>query len=244
MTDLHAWTHLPKAQGGTDPIAGLLPDTSYPTVTPLMGPHTNSQDTKWDTDANLAYDPTWAGTWRAENNLGASPADGDDHYAAARIGPKGATFALNLVLDKDANCGRISFQFASDPETDGTGYLPTLTDGYMFDPPDATYVAVPAYQSGGTPTNSGRIDLYAAAPATGYYPFVCEFRVMGDPGTPFTTNTLASDGNTYVNQFDGGPGMYWVRMFVDGKNASSSGYRVPVRGMWIVRSSSPSSWST
>lgn len=241
----HAWRHRPKAQGGTDPIPGLEAgeDTSYGTMYELMGPGSlDAFSTDWagfDT-AFTIQDVTKYGNWKLENKTpftGGAYADGASWYRAVRLGPYGSVWRFNLVADTGTDCGRLKFSLASDPENDIGGATPTIPDGYLsLDPEnDLTFVDLKVDPNVG-PVYHDNIDLYAVSPAVSYVNSIAEFRILGQPGDALTSASVTSDGYANTNVLDGGPGMYWVKMTVDGKNASSSAYRCSIRGFWIVRS--------
>lgn len=60
------------------------------------------------------------------------------------------------------------------------------------------------------------------------------FRLNGAEGDPLTTFS-GSDAYTGFDLMNGGPGWYMVRLYTDGKHASSSGYAIQISSLVIAR---------
>jgi len=169
---------------------------------------------------DFAFDDGW-GTVGLDDTLygggsrqQSSPAQDNWIAFPCMMGPTGSVWGVTLVHKVAGNYGHVHVEYATsseDGEAGGTGYE---GEGFMQQPFDVTFVR-PAV---------GFIEGYDPTPDTDVIrQRVALFRIGGDPGdelTAFTTDPVT--GKPLGN---GGPGLYWVRLYVSGKNASSSGYQ-------------------
>jgi len=145
-----------------------------------------------------------------------------------RLGPKGSIWSISFIMDLGSDCGKVEFSWQTISEdAPGNGYL---LDGQGMIA-GSTDRSTPTYYTAGTST----FDAYSAAPSlhdahTGY----SQFRMMGDEGDPITSNGTAS-GPDGEEHFDGGPGIWVLKVKNITKNGSSSGNRIRIEDMWIRR---------
>lgn len=162
-----------------------------------------------------------------ENAYGSSgtsvAANGDLVRFRFALGPTGSTWALVLGFLNGSDFGKLDVRLASVP-------LYT-TAGTMARYSDLSWIA-----NYGSPTDCYQV---AAGPRPDQSYGSSVITIGGDPGDAATTWTNTS-GNGLT---DGGPGIYAVEVYVNGKNASSSGYKA---GLWafgvtrLDRSDNPS----
>ena len=160
--------------------------------------------------------------------------DGDFITRIVRLGPQGSIWNVWYVSDEGTDYGKVKFQLASLSENaDATVSGFTDVTGAM----EATELEGDAVTFYDLSALNGvtHDDHYAAAPVTGtLWEQEWQFRIMGSAGTELTaTPTYSANTNTF--HANGGPGLYALRLIVDGKNASSTGYRVRVRDWRIYR---------
>lgn len=149
-----------------------------------------------------------------------------------RLGPKGSIWSISFILDLGSDCGKIEFSWQTITE-DATS--PPAAGSYMLD----GLGMIPGSSDRGTPTyytaGSSTFDAYSAAPSLhdariGY----SQFRILGDDGDPITANAT-SPGVPDYPYFDGGAGIWVLKVKNVTKNASSSANRIRLEDMWIRR---------
>lgn len=158
-------------------------------------------------------------------------ADGDYFTCMVLLGPKGSIWQITWRAAQGPDFGRFTFALASlgyesnlRPSGDNTGKIAPVDGAYgSFTYIDlATTHSYDAYN----PADVGEVRVSSSTP----------FIVGGDEGDPltdfFTGNTDPMTGFTLM---DGGPGWYRFKVYTDGKNAASSGYRVRISNIVFSR---------
>lgn len=227
----HGRTHLP---GGTDPIPGLslggggtelgpwhqsIPLTQYGSG----GGGLDVSGFAWVPDASFAHG----------GYIGAT-ADTSYFTSLIQLAPKGAIFQLSIRMATGPDFGRVSFaltsleyESASRPSGDTTGKIAPVDGAY------GTFSYIDMIPAASTFNFEG----YSAS-ATGDFTFTgtIPFIMGGDVGDPLTDfETAVSDPLTGFKLTDGGPGWYRIKCYVDGKNASSSGYKTRISEILLTR---------
>lgn len=223
----HAWRHAPKAAGGTDPIPGLSSGEELSYGTPIYIPVKE--------------------VWTADNQVTAS--GGANSYAANNW-TIDATYPGGGYCMDTVDGHAISFLFKMGPRNSIWGFLPLLSRGTDYGIVDFDITSVlpltanPVNSSAdpeGDPETGNEvwvtwdtIDCYAAADNP-YHTVssIKRLRINGAVGVAGTSATVSGTDN--ARQWDGGPGYHRIRAYTNGKNASSSGYRVRLGGLVIVR---------
>lgn len=178
-------------------------------------------------DFNPTRDSAYLGGFYVEGN-----GDGDIAIMYFRLGPRGSAWGLNFECDRGSDCGIVhtSWQVVSEDSGalgNGAGFEGGL--GLIFD----SYAgAAPTFYTADSPS----FDLYNAAPSLhqnfdGY----SQFRIMGQEGDLITANATTNADDPFFKHFDGGPGIWACKVMVNGKNASSSGYRVRIENAFVRR---------
>ncbi len=163
------------------------------------------------------------------------PADGDFFEFSFLASPEGSGWGLNFLAYNGPDYGKIDikvaslgYQLDSRPSGCPVGKIQS-DDGSYGDPPD--FIAW------------GGQDFYAAVEGQenlGQYDFFVGGQVgdvltdISDVGNPCADGS-GDDPMTFIPVTDGGPGWYRVKMVVNGKNASSSGYRVRITRASLIR---------
>lgn len=261
---MHGRDHRPSKYGGTqgsggDPTEGMLylPSASETDGQVLTRDSTAAYGLAWETPASSSSSvamwpiepqelvrPTIdlaqnGDNWFSVTNptpdvYGAikyeSTSDGDHFIAAARVGPYGSRWTLGYVVELGPDCGKLTIQAWVGPES-YSGWT-NVPDGGMQSPYNAsnTYtqfvdvVTIDCYAAGSS-------TIQNAGPSSSI-----DWRVMGADGTSLTSiSGTNADTGAGVRDADGGSGVWWFRSYINGKNASSSAYRVTVRGLWVAR---------
>ncbi len=160
---------------------------------------------------------------------GTSPADGDYFSFLSYFGPTGSAWSMRYLHYVGPDYGKLQvaiasggYELASRPSGCPPGKIQPYDSGYG----DAlSYVNFVGLQ-----------DCYNVSETqpTGSFPGNLQLIVGGGVGavlTDFTDTTSpcadvsGADPYTGINIMDGGPGWYRTKIFVSGKNASSSGFR-------------------
>lgn len=159
-----------------------------------------------------------------------SPSDGDYFSFMSYFAPIGGVFSFRFLNYVGPDYGILRFEIAS------LGY--ELTERPSGCPGGKIQDFVPSYGDAITYLSMGTHDGYSAVegqPFSGLSNF--QLIVGGDLGAPLTDLSDASNqcaDNTGADPYsgfpiiDGGPGWYRTRIRVDGKNASSTGYKFRV----------------
>lgn len=146
-----------------------------------------------------------------------------------RLGPKGSVWGVIGVAEAGPDCGKLTFGWQTISEDaaatfylSGVGFLPGSTDR----PTELTFY------TGNTPT----VDLYAGVQKKmSTFSVFSQFRIAGDDGAPVTANATTQVNNNGYKKLDGGAGIWVLRAWVNGKNASSSGYKVRLSELRVQR---------
>lgn len=159
-----------------------------------------------------------------------STADGSYLGRVIRLGPQGSIWHISPIVRTGPDCGRIIVELATVPE-DKPGTLGLGGIGAV----DTTSLSwFQLNRQNGVP----RADLYQSVETEPYNGYVgangnWRFRIMGKPGIALTATPAfdASDGF----QANGGPGLWAIRFKVDGKNASSTGFKFRLHAWHVNR---------
>jgi hypothetical protein len=161
-------------------------------------------------------------------------ADADDDYFTGLVllEPKGSVWQFNYRHSAGPDYGRfrvglasLEYESADRPSGDSEGKIAPVDGSYG----SFSYVEL-------TP-GVGGIDLYSATAigdlaSSNSNPFI----VGGDVGDPLSSFTaLGNDPYTGFPIMDGGPGWYRMKIYTDGKNASSSGFRIRLSEVILTR---------
>jgi hypothetical protein len=150
-------------------------------------------------------------------------ADGDYWVFGARLGPKNSVWFISgeFLLGPDFGNINVDFYGPVTEEEDGS-LTPTVDDVEVAG--DWIWAEMqPAFWGIGYATTE-RSDQF------------CDplFIIRGDDGVLATTyDPPGGGGDDYA--IDGGSGIYYFKMRVDDKNASSSGFKAAVADLWVVR---------
>ena len=221
----HGRRHLP---GGTDPIPGsgaasAMWPMSYDLLPRVID--ASALDGAGNFFSSTLDATYWTGYYW--NNGGNS----STAYIYVRLGPQGSTWGINIAAERNTDCGILQFGWQSlDEAAPGLGYdtggvgegmIPGSTDRTV-----GTFYNTSAFSS---------LDLYGTADKnklwTGAY---SQFRLMGADGTALSANGSFDTGDN-VDHFNGGSGIYCLRLLVNSKNASSSAYRTPITFLRLSR---------
>lgn len=139
------------------------------------------------------------------------------------LGPQGSIWALRWAFAVAPNAGKFRFQLASvaepDPSRSGVS-----DEGTLLRSDDLSFVAW-----------GGTTDGYAAAFADSQSNSQLVIRVMGADHATLTNVNAGVDPWTGFGEGDGGSGVYRVRLRVFDKNAASTGYKVYLTALAMVR---------
>lgn len=225
----HAWTHRPRDQGGTDPIeieAGveIWPHLQHiPLLTGGFDIWTGgTNDVGLVVVNNNQLHNGWI-TNKAPGSSDSGWADGSITGFTVLLGPENKTFMLQGLARTGPDAPILKFDLAHTglcPPDDPTG-LDNYSSNWV------PWFGMDCYSSSAEYNqrwdNSG-----TEIPFTSYGNVACTIRATGARGTTLTSITSSAS--------NGGPGWYGVRIKVDGKNASSSGYRLALSELNFVRS--------
>jgi len=180
---------------------------------------------------------TWSGGYVTRAT---SPADGDHFSFMALLSPAGSIWQFSFTYWIGPSYGKLKASIAS------LGYelvsRPSGCPAGKIQPWDAGYGDALNYVS----RVAWLQDCYNAAESQALVDGTGLFQVIpgGDIGAPLTdltdvgnpcANGSGNDPYTAVNVMDGGPGWYRIKMNVEGKNASSSGFKFRVSTATLVR---------
>lgn len=219
---MHGRNHLP---GGSDPIPqfGILGSSTQEVYLPEFASLTNS-----DTNG-----PVWVGDAASYGGgyiTRASPSNGDYFSFMTLFWPKGSIWSLRALHYVGPDYGifkmyiaSLGYELSSRPSGCANGKIQDFGAGYG----DAlNYVHFTAVDT----------DCYAAVESQTHQGDV-QIVVGGDQGDPLTDLREAgnpcgdANGDDPYSNFpimDGGPGWYRTKIVVDGKNASSTNYRMRI----------------
>jgi hypothetical protein len=171
---------------------------------------------------------------------------GDSMIFPVRIGPKGVWGGLNFAFKKGPNYGKFKISYMG-PATEGSGPGWEKSCDPPFNEGGGSWQSIREMADAGTsaaaqwidyhePSGLQEFNCYAAAPQNGTLGILGDFRIVGDYGDILTEfcdyNNVCSGcpgpnfGADIYSSFwgDGGPGIYWVKIEVADKDASSTGY--------------------
>lgn len=225
---LHGRDHLP---GGSDPIPqfGILGATTQEIFLPSWQSNTNN-DTNgpgWTSDIN-----SYGGGYITRG----IPQNGDYFSFMHQFSPKGSIWQFQYLYWVGPDYGKVAVSMSS-LAYEGSERLGCV-EGKIQDFAAAGFGPALNY----IPFVGFTQDCYAAVEAqqaSGFFQFI----PGGEPGDPMTD--LSITGGPCVDEddvdpqsgapiSDGGPGWYRTKMYVDGKNASSTGYRMRIsRVVWM-----------
>lgn len=147
------------------------------------------------------------------------------------LGPKGSIWQITWRAANGPDFGRFTFALASllyesdlRPSGDPTGKIAPVDGAYG----SFTYIdlATTHTYDGYAATDLGEVLVSSSVP----------FIVGGDEGAPLTDfDTGVTDPMTGFTLMDGGPGWYRFKVYTDGKNASSSGFKVRISNILFTR---------
>lgn len=220
----HHRTHEP---GGSDEIRSNLVDPGTLTAIPLeFAGELGVQNGRalGGFDSGTAYDWT-IDTAFTHNGALKSTTNGAQFFFPFSFTPAGSLWSFSARGAEGSDFGILQIALASigspNPNRGGVDDRGTLNDQEA----DMTFVNVPA----------AVVDCYNATPLTEHlYMLNAAFRVHGIAGSPLTAFS-GTDGYTGFTLMDGGPGWYMVKVFTNGKHASSSGYRINLSSLVIAR---------
>ena len=140
------------------------------------------------------------------------------------IAPKGSTWMPYAVLATGTDYGIVTISFGSAPpvpsssDSDGLGGA-----GLFYNADQVTFVTFATF------------DCYSASPSPfpGSNQIFPGFRIMGDDGvigTAFGSATVFA-----TKSWDGGAGPHFLKLSTVSKNASSSGYRMRISALGMIR---------
>lgn len=222
---------------------------TYPTFynVDLFSDFLNSENSSFSTDQIrlVKIDPAVPGNAIRNNFDGTAfggstrtATDGDFMVVPIRIGPKGAWWGVNIGYKLGPDYGKIKFSWVGPAlEQSGPSWQPPpagtcggnalesllqMVDGDA-NPPTAAYVDY--FET---------VDAYNASPSQAPGGIFSDFRITGNFDDRLTAFSTPPGGNTecYTRRWgDGGPGVYFLKISVDGKRAASSGYKI---GLWAL----------
>lgn len=227
----HAHRHLP---GGSDPIPAQAAGSSsamWPMSYDLLQYDVFNMSGD-DAEASPFWpSPVVRDTAYIKNFYTQASTNSAQWLSYIRLGPKGSNWCVNMIADKDADCGILTFSWQTlDEATSASG------NGYSDD--GAGMVA--GSTDRGTPTyytsDANTVDLYRSTPQLHHdYAYISPFRIGGDDGDPITANASLADPDDNAKSFDGGAGIWVLSVEITGKNASSSAFRSRIEGLWVRR---------
>lgn len=217
----HGWDHMP---GGEDPIPVLPQGPSgqgFAAAVNLPVLELAYQSNNLEASAT----PTWAIDANYANN-GYMQMNALNAYVAwpVILAPKGSTWMPYAVLAVGPDYGIVTVSFGTAPEvtdaedSDGLGGA-----GLFKDYSTVTFATLATF------------DCYNASPLA--YPGASQiwpgFRIMGEDGTIGTAFGTASI--FAAKSWDGGSGPHFLRLSTGSKNASSTGYRMRISALGMIR---------
>jgi hypothetical protein len=206
-------------------------ERGYPTFysIPLFDDFLAYSDVTVDTSlGRIKIDSTVPGNAIRNNydNYGATRTalDGDHLLFPVRIGPQGSWWGVNIGYKKGPDFGKLKFSWGG-PMDEGAGVGGGLeSSNDIWDALNGLswvdyFELVDGY--------------HAATEIVDQLGVLSDFRIMGStPDDKLTAFTTAVD-HSARRHGDGGPGIYYLRVSVDGKNASSSGYKAALWSLTV-----------
>jgi hypothetical protein len=237
---IHGRDHRP---GGADPIPGLTVPPEYAPVQriPLF-------------DDTLVYQVSGTPAWSRirvntalpnnasrnnYNNFGSTrtAAVGDALYAMVRIGPQGTWWGFNFGYEMGTDFGIFQISWAGPmKEADWNTNKYSIQPFFTIANPDRSGTYYQSTDFAGLEwITADSLDCYNVGSVLDTVGIMGDWRIMGGDGdilTTFTTTNPTQDNNS-SRHGNGGPGIYWVKLEVTGKQASSSGYKVGLFSMTL-----------
>jgi hypothetical protein len=246
VSSYHYWTHAPKEDGGTDPLPGdaIRADRAIeylwggpkwnwytdPPGDPLCDDFDNwTRDTSIDFGGYLHNDP--------------GAADGDEMFIGAPLGPRWSCWNLDICYGRGPDHGIIDAQVVTVPfyrTCGGVGVLsPPPSAGARFDIPNASDSGFSsAYDDWDWFDFNAGVDGYNSTETFNSYHSEMgrTFRITGKYGKLLTNPDTGLCEPLTGDSFDSGDGLiYYFRLFVNGKNASSSGFKFRIQAVRLSR---------
>lgn len=219
----HAWTHRPRSEGGTDPIE--IPSSNRNRVVKYaIGGAEWKTCALWDTGptgVTKTVDPTVPFGGYIELN-------GDQEYfvLGAPLGPQWSSWAIDMAYRTTSDSGKVLFDWQTQ-----------LVDGTATEYVDQVDEFGTFYVDDATPVTSHQ-DMYAASPADAFTATYSAIVITGADDTMLSADGLttappyANFSQKRMNGGGNGNVMWYLRVRVNGKNASSSGYKARI--YWIA----------
>lgn len=172
-----------------------------------------------------------------DNLSGGSFRDDASFISYFRLGPQGSAWCLNFVVETGTDCGKVETEWATLPESSpGQGYP---SDGLGLPPNSSDYTFNWYKPFGG---NYLVPDFYAGITSkTDTYQEWNPFRIMGTDGTALTADG-ADDGYFGYSEFNGGAGLWALRIRVNGKDVAATDYKTRFSMMRLSRIGSVGNW--
>jgi hypothetical protein len=162
---------------------------------------------------------------RTNSYTGHTAAVNDYLTGKVTLGPKGSVWGVTATYLRRPEGGQFRVALAS-VATPNPARAGVNDQGTLVGTASVTYIE---------PAGWPLFDTYDTTVYDDRFNGFHGFRVMGDPGTAFTTVTVGGDTVTGYDLIDGGPGVYNVRARVTGKAAASTGYRCELSGLAFLR---------
>jgi hypothetical protein len=157
--------------------------------------------------------------------------------AMPTLGPRGSVWGIDMVASVGPDHGILDFYWASllddvaDAVTSFTGNhgAGLLESAYSLDNPALNFVKVSS------------VDCYAVgyhkAAWGGAFVSIGQFRMYGDVGDRLSSFSAPSNGDPVHTSADGGPGVWALKVKVNGKRAASTATRVGICSLSVTRQS-------
>ena len=225
----HGRTHIP---GGTDPIPGFPTFRNTAVKYAMAGAEWKTASMYVSNGANVqaTVDTTVPFGGYIEIN-----GDGEYFVVGMPLGPKGSTWAINMGYHQTSDSGKVIFEWqTTDVDSNrGTAGYPEALEG-------PEWVSSTYYTDTGATSHQ---DFYAAAPADAYNSSYSPIVINGADGAMLSANGTATapsppyGGITSKLMNGGGDGgvYWWLRVRVNGKHASSSGYKARIYYLAVKR---------
>ena len=228
----HGWTHRPKEMGGTDPI-DLPSSGTYrnPVVKYSLGGPEWKNAAMFDTGSvSKVVDPTVPYGGYIEIN-----GDGKYFVVGMPLGPKGSTWTIAMGYRTATDGGKLLFDWqttAVDGTFGGGTAYPESVEGAQEN--NSTY-----YLDNELLTMHQ--NFYSASPGDFFSSGYAPIQIGGDDGDMLSDDGAASTrpidglGQHVMNGGGDGSVMWWLRVRVSGKDASSSGFKARIYYLAVKR---------
>lgn len=233
----HGWRHAPKAQGGTDPVP-VSSGGGQPTMVNKYTMHGLEWRHLIDNSPSAVnggggFTFTRDSTAPYGGYITSSGANQDFIGFGLPLGPKGSGWAVSMWAEQGDGHGKIQIEWATVSVDEFAGYA-AGSDVSIIDPGEQSLTYYHTTTGGAAPSLS---DWYAGS-GWGFVSQQSALVVAGDDGDMLSANGV-NNGDWFYGQDMGGGGdpsvYWWIRLRVDGKNASSSGYLAKIAGLTVYR---------